>query len=118
MLIAAAPLLAGCDASPGWFVSPGRDCKEVAVEAVLHFDAGDSRRIWGTDLETGRDLSVRPKPALGWRIDPGPPQRLVDRAGRIAVFDGDIFRQACFDASTNTFYIGPEDLPDPDRPPN
>ena len=33
-------------------------------------------------------------------------------------FEGEIFRQACLDALSNTYYVGPEDLPDPDRPPN
>jgi hypothetical protein len=55
---------------------------------------------------------------LRWRIDPDEPNRLIDAAGHLATFDGEILQSACFDVHTLTYEIGPEDLPDPNRPPN
>jgi hypothetical protein len=99
-------------------VAPGPGCEKVAVEVVLHVDGTDSRQTWGTKLQSGQVVNVRPRPDLGWAIDPASPARLLDRTGEVATFEGEIFRQACFLQVTDTFYVGPEDLPEPDRPPN
>lgn len=75
--------------------------------------------MWGTELSNGRAISVRPRPDLGWSVRPGgDPNTIIGPDGDVATFDGEIFRQACRDEATGTFYIGPEDLPDPDRAPN
>lgn len=111
--------LGACEAATVVTIDRGPDCLKVPVEAVLHVDPVDPRQVWATDLATGRVLGVRPRPGLGWRVDPGSdPGRLVDAYGEVATFEGEIFRQACFDAVSNMYYVGPEDLPDPDRPPN
>ena len=112
-------LLGACEATRVVPVAPGPECPKVQVAAVLHVDSADPRQVWATDLATEKSIAVRPRPELGWRVDPGShPGRLVDASGALATFEGEIFRQACFDALSNTYYIGPEDLPDPDRPPN
>lgn len=116
-IVLAAVVLGGCGAINVVPVGPGPDCEKSPVEAVLHVNGSDPRQVWATDLRTGRDINVRPRPALGWMINPTSPQQLVDPAGRVATFDGEIFRQACFEVVTNTFYVGPDDLPDPNRPP-
>lgn len=110
--------LGSCEAGAG-ALGPGPDCPKVQVAGVLHVDPADPRQVWAIDIATDRVLPVRPRPALGWRIDLGSdPPALVDRAGKIATFDGEIFREACYDAATSTYYVGPEDLPNPDRQPN
>jgi len=89
------------------------------VATVLHVDPADARQVWATDLATEKVLAVRPRPGLGGRGDPASnPGRLLDPSGKVTTFEGEIFRQACLDAISNTYYVGPEDLPDPDRPPN
>jgi hypothetical protein len=99
--------------------SPGADCPKVEVAAILHVDASDTRVVWGTEFSNGRAITVRPRPDLGWSVRPGgDPNTIIGPDGDVATFDGEIFRQACRDEATGTFYIGPEDLPDPDRAPN
>jgi hypothetical protein len=111
--------LGGCEAARVVTVGPGPDCSKVQVAAVLHVDPADPHQVWATDLASEQVLAVRPRPGLGWRVDPASdPGRLVDRGGMVATFEGEIFRQACFDALSDTYDVGPEDLPDPDRPPN
>jgi hypothetical protein len=111
--------LGACEAARVVTSGPGSDCPKVQVAAILHVDPADPRQVWGTDLATEQVLSVRPRPVLGWKVDPAAdPGRLVDPRGKVATFEGEIFRQACFDTLSNTYYVGPEDLPDPERPPN
>ena len=111
--------LGACEAARVVTVGPGPDCPKVEVAAILHVDPADPRQVWATDLATEKVLAVRPRPGLGWRVDPASnPGRLLDPSGKVATFEGEIFRQACLDALSNTYYVGPEDLPDPDRPPN
>lgn len=70
-------------------------------------------------MDSERVIAVRPRSGLTWTIKGGPEGGIVvDSGGATVTFDGEIFRQACFDAVTGTYYIGPEDLPDPQRPPN
>ena len=111
VIVAASSALAGCVSGLDVLTGPEPNCKDVEVDAVLHVDTADPRQLWGTDVTTRRELSVSPSPNLGWRVDPGPPPQLLDQAGRVVALDGDGFRQACFDALTNTYFIGPEDLP-------
>lgn len=98
--------------------SPIVSCIEQAFRAVLHFDAADPRQVWATDLETGRDVVVRPRSGLVWMLDPGPPTRLLDADRRVVANEGDITISGCFEAASRTYSIGPDDLPPPDRPPN
>jgi hypothetical protein len=111
VVLVATLALAGCVGGLDVLTGPDPNCKVVEVEAVLHVDTADQRRIWGTDVTTGRDMNLSPSPALAWRVDPGAPHRLVDAAGQVVGREGDIVREACFDALTNTYFIGPEDLP-------
>jgi hypothetical protein len=92
-------------------------CVERAVHDVLVVDRTDVRGIWATDLESGRDVVIGPRPGVTWHVDPAQPDQLVDSSGRVAARSGDIFYTACFEASTVTYRIGPQDLPDPDRAP-
>lgn len=111
-------ILSGCQTISEMLGGPGPDCPKSPVEAVLHVDGSRARSIWGRDLQTGQTLDVRPRPVLGWIVDPTSPERVIDASGDVVTFSGEIFRQACFDDSTGVYYIGPEDLPDPNRPPN
>jgi hypothetical protein len=117
-VVLAVLLLAGCGGSSIVLPEVLADCRSLPVRAVLHFDAQDPRQIWATRLDAGGDIVVRPRGDTGWRLDPGPPTRLVDAAGRDVGRDGDILRSVCFDAIMGSYYIGPDDLPSPDRPPN
>ena len=118
-MLLASPTLAGCELVSDLTTGPGPGCPKVTVEGVLHVDPTDPRQVWATDIATGGVFALRPRPDLGWTVDPSAnPGRLVDSQGRLASFEGEIFRQACFDTATNTFFIGPEDVPDPNRPPN
>ena len=111
--------IAACEAATVVTVGPGPGCPKVPVEAVLHVSRGDPRQVWATDLATGNVLAVRPRAELRWRVDPSSDRgQLVAPNGQVATFEGEIFREACFDAFSNTYYIGPEDLPDPNRGPN
>ena len=118
VLLVASPVLTGCVGGLDVLTGPEPNCKDIEVEAVLRVDTADPRQIWGTDLKTGRDMTLSSGPELAWRVDPGPPQRLLDESGQVVALDGDTFRQACFDALTNTYFIGPEDRGDPELPPD
>ena len=119
-----AVLLVACGAEPNEQPAPTgpanvvESCVARPIRAVLHVDGRDPRRVWGTELATGGDILVRPRAEEHWRIDPTDPSRLVDAEGKVATFEGEIFEHACFDIRTKTFYVGADDLPDPDRPPN
>ncbi len=111
--------IAACEAAKVVTVGPGPDCPKVQVQAVLHVNPNDPRQVWATDLATEHVLAVRPRAELGWRVDPASDRgQLVAANGQVVTFEGEIFRQACFDAVSNTYYIGPEDLPEPNRGPN
>jgi hypothetical protein len=97
-------------------LAPGAACVDRKLRAVLHVNGEDSRRVWGTDLDAGRDVRIAPRAGLNWRIDPSAPTRLVDESGALMTFDGEITTRACFDAATMTFLIGRGDVPDPNRP--
>lgn len=118
LMLAAGSVVGACEEAKLLSLAPGPGCEKLAVEVVLHIDGTDSRQTWGTDLTSGQVVNVRPRPDLGWTIDSGAPARLIDRQGEVATFDGEIFRQACLLQITDTLYVGPEDLPDPDRSPN
>jgi len=111
-------VLGGCGGQTTAPPDLGATCVRGPIRAVLHVDATDSRLIWATDLATSRDHPVKPRSELRWGLDPGPPTRLLDGAGRVAGRDGDILSSACVESISGTFFIGPEDLPPPDRPPN
>ena len=98
--------------------SSSEPCVPRPVRAALHVNGRDVRQVWATDLESDLELRVRLRPGLRWRIDPDEPNRLIDAAGHLTTFDGEILQSACFDVRTLTYEIGPEDLPDPNRPPN
>jgi hypothetical protein len=83
-------------------------CPKVPVHIVLHFSP---TRVWGTDLDQDMTVPVSLRSDTGWIFKPGPPPELVDSTGRTTAHDGDIFYEACLDAGTNTYVIGPEDLP-------
>jgi hypothetical protein len=85
-------------------------CPKVPVHIVLHFD---SRHLWGTDLDHNTTLLVALRSDTRWIFKPGPPSELVDSTGQTTAHDGDIFYEACRDAASNTYVIGPEDLPNP-----
>ena len=101
--------ISGCGSSPIPFVPPGPDCEKVAVHISLRLDP---THLWGIDYaHDDRIVAVLPRTSTGWTIDPGPPPRLVDAVGREVSQGGAIFYQACVDSVTDTYYIGPEDLP-------
>jgi hypothetical protein len=111
----AALAVLGCDVGRA---TPSPGCIDQELRAVRHLDAHDPRLIWATDLRTDMELSADVRPETGWRFDPGPPARLVERDGSTAGRDGNILASGCFDAASGRFLIGPDDLPPPDRPPN
>jgi hypothetical protein len=83
-------------------------CPKVPVHIVLHFN---STHVWGTDLDQNTTVPVALRSDTRWIFKPGPPPELVDSTGRTTAHDGDIFYEACLDAATNAYVIGPEDLP-------
>ena len=93
-------------------------CVDQAFRAGLHVDARDPRKVWATDYDTGRDVAVRPRPPGQFVFDAARPTVLLDAFGRIVSFDGEITMTGCFDAQSRMLYIGPADVPDPNRPPN
>jgi hypothetical protein len=114
LVIAGAPFLGSCGATLPWNAGPS--CQKSAVHTELHIEPSDPRQIWGTDLETEHSVVVRPRSDTTWRIEPArdnEPNRLVDGSGRTWAWDGDIFYEACIDAVTGTYYVGPDDLPGP-----
>ena len=98
--------VAACDTS--LLVAPGPDCEKVPVHAVVHFDP---THLWGEDLETGRTLRLAARRDARWTFEPGPPAALVDAIARSVVHDGDIIYQACYDEASDTYFIGPDDVP-------
>lgn len=107
LLLVVVLAVVACGSSPNpSIITP--DCQKHPVHVVLHFD---ETRLWGTDLKSGRTVAVIPRSDAHWRVDVGPPRRLVDSAGRHVGFDGDIFYQACIDDATGSLVVGPDDLP-------
>lgn len=116
--LALSTTLVACGTTTPSPTSPVAGCPKVKIAAILHVDPGDPRGVWGTELSNGQLISVRPRSDLGWTVERGAdPGTLVAPDGTTATFDGEIFRQACYDEATGAFFIGPEDLPDPNRPP-
>ena len=74
--------------------------------------------VWATDYETRRDVSVRARPPGRFTFDPERPTSVLDSNGTVVTFDGEITMTGCFDALNQIVYIGPVDVPDPNRPPN
>jgi hypothetical protein len=93
-------------------------CVDQAFRGGLHVDARDPRKVWATDYDAGRDVAVRPRPPGQFLFDASRPNVLLDAFGRLVSFDGEIAMTGCFDAISRTLYIGPADVPDPNRPPN
>jgi hypothetical protein len=46
------------------------------------------------------------------------PTVILDVAGNVVSFSGEITQKGCFDTLAGVLYIGPGDVPDPNRPPN
>ncbi len=118
LALAGALVLAGCVGGLDAVTGPDPNCKDVEVSAVLHLDAGAPRQVWATDIKTAADLHVEVQTTAGWTVDPGPPPTLVDGAGRVVGREGDILRTACYDALTNTYFVGPDDLPGSEASPD
>ena len=93
-------------------------CVDQPFRAGLHVDARDFRKAWATDYETGRVVAVRPRPPGRFTFDPTRPTVILDAAGNVLSFSGEITQTGCFDAASGVLYIGPGDVPDPNRPPN
>jgi hypothetical protein len=121
LILALGVSLGGCDASSVVLPDLTAECRKQPTRAVLHLDADDSRQLWATRSDDGADIVVRPRSDTGWRLDPGPPMRLVDSSGEVVGRDGDILLSVCFDVIMGTYQIGPDDLAPPasaDHPPS
>lgn len=90
-------------------------CLDRPFRAALHVDADDPRRVWATDFESGHDVEVRPRPPDQFAFDPARPTVLFNADGDVVSFSGEITVSGCFNPATGTLYIGPADLPDPNR---
>ena len=112
-------VLVGCstDTVPVGTVDDAR-CVDQPFRAELHVDARDLRKVWATHYETGRIVAVRPRPPGRFTFDPARPTVVLDAASSVVTFSGEITQKGCFDAASGTLYIGPGDVPDPNRPPN
>jgi len=115
-VVAALVLVAGC-ASPET-VAPAIRCVEQPFRAELHVDIADDRKVWATHYESGRDVAIRPRPPGQFGFDPSRPTTLLNGRGEVVSFAGEILQTGCFEPFSGIVYIGPEDLPDPNRPPN
>jgi hypothetical protein len=93
-------------------------CIEQPFRAELHVDARDPRRVWATNYESGLDVAVRPRPPEQFGFDSARPTILLNGHGDVLSFSGEITKTGCFDAAIGTLYVGPADVPDPNRPPN
>lgn len=93
-------------------------CVEQPFRAELHVDANDRRMVWATYHDTGQDVAVRPRSPARFTFDRTRPTTLLDGGGNVVSFSGEISLSGCFDPASRTVYIGPVDLPDPNRPPN
>lgn len=111
-----AALVVGCGATET--VDPTVTCVEQEFRAELHVDAHDPRMVWATQYETGRNVAVRPRPPGFFTFDAGRPTTLLDRSGEVLSFAGEILRTGCFDAASQSVYIGSADVPEPNRVPN
>ena len=119
MALAVGLSLVGCSTDvPAPTAAAQITCVDQAFRAGLHVDARDPRRVWATDYDAGRDVAVRPRPPGQFVFDASRPNVLLDAFGRIVSFDGELTMTGCFDAQSRTLYIGPADVPDPNRPPN
>jgi hypothetical protein len=82
-------------------------CIDRPFRAALHVDADDSRRVWATDFEAGRDVAVRPRPPDQFTFDPARPTVLFNADGDVVSFSGEITVSGCLNPATGTLYIGP-----------
>ncbi len=113
--VLAALLLAGCGSpNPSDVLTP---CVQQSFRAELHVDPTDDRRIWATDYATGQDFMVKPHSPAVFVIDPSRPTTVLNSQGNVFSFAGEIIRTACVDLANGAIYIGPEDIPDPNRSP-
>jgi hypothetical protein len=117
-LIFAVAVLAACgDSQPDrTSEESGPACVEQPFRAALHVDASDPRGSWATDYATGRDLAVRARPPERFTMDPSRPTELRNGEGKLVSFDGEISATGCVDMVRQVVYLGPNDLPDPNRP--
>ena len=116
LLGAALLVVVGCGGTET--VTPAVTCVEQPFRAELHVDAHDPRKVWATDYATGRDLAVRPRSPGAFTFDRDRPMSLLDGFGSILSFSGEISQSGCVDQAGQTVYLGAQDLPDPNRPPN
>jgi hypothetical protein len=91
-------------------------CAEVQTRAILHLSAAGPRRLWATDMATGAEYVVASRANQVWAIRSGTPDRLMNAGGQVVAYEGDILNGGCLEGST--LFVGPENLPSPDRPPN
>ncbi len=63
------------------------------------------------------DVVVRARHPGYFTFDPTRPGVLLDAAGAVVSFSGELTKTDCFDAASGVLFIGPGDAPDPDRPP-
>ena len=116
VLLIALVVVVGCTETVT--VSPVATCVEQPFRASLQVDAHDARQVWATDYETGRDVAVRPRAPGSFTFDRTRPTLLLDGEGHVLSFTGEISQSGCYDAGSQTVFLGADDLPDPNRPPN
>ena len=112
------PLVLTVGCGDGATASPAAVCVEQSFRAELHVDAQDPRKVWATHYGTGQEVTVRPRPPNVFTFDPDRPSMLFDGDRELLSFSGEISQTGCFDAATRVVYLGVDDLPDPNRPPN
>jgi hypothetical protein len=93
-------------------------CVDQPFRAELHVDALGPRKVWATHYASGLEVAVLPRPPEQFRFDRGRPTLLLNAAGDVLTFSGEITKTGCFDAATGTVFLGTADVPDPNRPPN
>jgi hypothetical protein len=107
-------LIAGC----GMAAPEATACVDQRVALELHVDATDPRGAWAEPLGGGAPIAVRPRPPGRFQFDPERPTMVFDADGDVVTFAGEITRSACVSLTGDVIYIGPGDVPDPDRGPN
>jgi hypothetical protein len=60
---------------------------KVPEQPYVRFTSADPRQLWATELATEKIPVIRPRPELGWRVDPvSDPGKLVDPSGEVDAF--------------------------------
>jgi hypothetical protein len=99
--------MSGCEVSTAGILSPVGCTNKVRVDAELHIDAGDERWIWGTDRQTGADVSLRLPASYGVR--PSPPQ-IIDPNSQVIGRPGDVIVSGCRDIVQDAILIDDSDI--------